>query len=73
MSYQTTDELPVLVVDDYQQLTEEYLKNTLREFSKVDYNLDKLNIDYWIKDINSIKNNSSEVSTLFLSELSFQK
>lgn len=73
ISYQTTDELPVLVVDDYKQLTEEYLKNTLREFSKVDYNLDKLNIDYWIKDINSIKNNSSEVSTLFLSELSFQK
>jgi hypothetical protein len=44
-------DLPILFVDNWNDLTEEYLENKYDEIMSKDYNLEKLKIDYWIQFI----------------------
>jgi hypothetical protein len=41
-------DLPILFVDDWDDLSEEYLNSKYDEIMEKDYNLDKLKINYWI-------------------------
>jgi len=41
------EDLPVLIVDDYSEITEEFLLTKYEEMSEKTYNFDKLYINYW--------------------------
>ena len=45
---------PVIIVEDWSEVTEELLQKTLVDFSTRRFNYDKLTSQYWI---NQIKNN----------------
>lgn len=45
------DELPVLIVNEYYDINEDLLNNTLIEFSKKTFNYEKLKMTYWINEI----------------------
>ncbi|AGE48340.1 exostosin [Paramecium bursaria Chlorella virus AN69C] len=47
---QFTD-LPILFVDDWENITEEFLNEQYEIIMNKDYNLDKLKIDYWYQQI----------------------
>ena len=40
-------DLPVVFVDDWNQVTEEFLKHKLEEMKKTSYNMEKLKFSYW--------------------------
>jgi hypothetical protein len=46
------DDLPVLIVKDWKDITEDMLKNTIELFSKQDFKMEKLTLDYWKNLIN---------------------
>lgn len=48
------EELPVLIVDDWTQITEELLTNTIERFKTRDFNLNKLLLSYWVKKISTV-------------------
>lgn len=48
-------DLPVLIVDDYTQITEDFLKKKYVEFSLKTYNFEKLYMEYWENLIKSFK------------------
>jgi len=48
-------DLPILLVDDWNEITEEFLLEKLEEFSKKRFNLKKTYGTYWINEINSYK------------------
>lgn len=50
-------ELPVLFINDYNEVTEDFLNYKYEEFKYKNYNLDKLYIKYWDSKINSKKLN----------------
>lgn len=52
------DDLPVLIVDSWDDISEEFLKEKLDEIESKEYNLNKLNFDYWQNLIFSYKNKS---------------
>jgi FkbM family methyltransferase len=43
------EDLPVLNVNDWSEITEELLNKTIQEFSKKSFNYDKLSLSYWTK------------------------
>ena len=45
------NDLPILFVDNYVNITVEYLNEKYKEFQNKQFNLDKLSIDYWKKKI----------------------
>ena len=47
------DNLPVLIVNNWYEVNEELLRNTIEEFKIKEFNYDKLKLEYWI---NKIKN-----------------
>lgn len=47
------EDLPILIVDEWTDINETLLKNTVDEFSKKDFNYKKLKMDYWINQIQS--------------------
>lgn len=47
------DDLPVLIVDEYYDINEDLLNNTLTEFSKKIFNYEKLKMSYWINQVYS--------------------
>lgn len=47
MSY--FNELPILFVDDYMCVTEDYLNKKYEEFSKTTFNTEKMDLSYWKK------------------------
>ncbi len=49
------EDLPVLIVNSWSEVTEEYLLEKYATISKKDYNLDKLFIDYWASKIQSLQ------------------
>jgi len=49
------EELPVLIVKSWSDITKELLENTVKEYSTKQFNLDKLKLNYWINKINSLK------------------
>jgi hypothetical protein len=49
------DDLPVLVVDKWSDVTEELLRETVAEFSRKTFAMEKLTLGYWIQTIQSYK------------------
>jgi hypothetical protein len=49
------DGLPVLIVKNWTEVTQELLKNTYEKMSKQTYRLEKLTLDYWLKMIDEYK------------------
>ncbi len=47
------DELPVLIVEDWENISNELLKETVDKFKNTKFNYDKLNLEYWLKLIKS--------------------
>jgi hypothetical protein len=50
------EELPVLILKDWSELTQELLENTINEFKNRKFNYEKLTLKYWMDKINSYKN-----------------
>ena len=48
-SLNTLKDLPVLFVNDYEEINLELLKKTQEKFKTQDFNLEKLNLDWWLK------------------------
>lgn len=48
-------DMPVIIVDDYNIVTEDYLNNKYEEMKNKKYNLEKLYMRYWVNLINSKK------------------
>ena len=48
-------DLPVLIIHDWNVITEDYLNQKYIEISRKKYNLKKLGMEYWIKKINNLK------------------
>lgn len=49
--YESFTDLPILIVDDWKELTAEYLENKYSEITSKEWNYDKLKISYWEKYI----------------------
>lgn len=47
------EELPVLVVEEWSDISQELLTKTLEDFSTRQFNYEKLTMDYWINLVNS--------------------
>ena len=47
------EDLPVLIVNDWREINQELLNNTIKKFKTTHFNYDKLKLEYWI---NKIKN-----------------
>ena len=47
------EDLPILLVNEWDDINETLLKDTLAEFSNKKFNYEKLTMDYWIKLVNS--------------------
>lgn len=45
------EDLPVLIVDSFKNINEEFLNNKFQEFSNKNFNMEKLKIDWWIQKI----------------------
>lgn len=50
------DDLPVLLIDSWNEISEEFLLRTFNEMKHKDYNFYKLDINYWLEFINTAKN-----------------
>lgn len=49
------EDLPILIVKDWTEVTEEFLEKKYEEMSKKEYNLEKLTLKYWSDLINSYR------------------
>lgn len=47
--------LPVLIIQEWSEVTEEFLEKKYKEFSEQSFNLEKLFMDYWAKEIDASK------------------
>jgi hypothetical protein len=47
--------LPVLIVDNWSEVTSELLDDTVAQFKNMNFNYDKLKLQYWTDKINSYK------------------
>ena len=61
-TYKCTENLPVLVVKSFQDINEQLLLDTLKEFDEKEFKFDKLKVDYWLDKIRLDTLNSNEVS-----------
>lgn len=52
------EDLPVLIVKDWSDVTKDLLTKTLEEFDKRSWNLDKLTLEYWVKLIKNMSASS---------------
>jgi hypothetical protein len=48
-------DLPVLIVEDWNLLTQELLEETIKKYSTINFNYEKLTLKYWMDLINSHK------------------
>lgn len=59
-------DLPVLIVQDWEDITEEFLNSAWNEMSLKKYNLEKMDIQYWHQRIAQKKNNIRVIFTAAL-------
>ena len=59
-TFSTSQELPIIFVDSYEEITEKKLLEFYNSLEKDEINFSKLNIDYWIKQIKSKRLNRNE-------------
>lgn len=52
------EDLPVLIIQDWKEITEEFLLQKYEEMQKKEYNLQKLGVQYWYELISSFKASS---------------
>ena len=45
------EELPVLIVNNWKEITEELLNSTIEKFKNLSFNYDKLLLKYWVEKI----------------------
>lgn len=45
------DELPVLIVDKWEDITQDLLDKTITEFREKEFNYDKLTLKYWVDEV----------------------
>jgi len=50
-------DLPILIIDDWKQITEAFLNKKYKEIQTKEYNMEKLFASYWFDKINQIRNN----------------
>ncbi len=58
-------DLPVLIVNDWNEITEDFLKDKYSELSKKKFNIEKIYIQYWLNLIDSYKKRSQKSSYFF--------
>jgi len=73
ISYKTTEDLPVLCVDSFEEITEDYLYEALEKIKKGKFNYDKLSTTFWMNIISSPKIESKENQYIKLSFIYFYK
>ena len=73
ISYKTTKDLPVLYVDSYEEITEDYLNEALEKINEGKFNYDKLSTTFWMNIISSPKIESKENQYIKLSFIYFYK
>ena len=49
------DGLPVLLIDDWQEVTPEFLEKKYEEMTHKKYNMERLFADYWLQQIQYIQ------------------
>lgn len=49
-------DLPILIVEEWSDITEDLLNNTILKFKNLTFNYDKLLLSYWIRQIRSFSN-----------------
>lgn len=49
------EKLPVLIVKDWSEVTQALLDSTVEEFSKKEFDMDRLLLSYWVNEINKHK------------------
>ena len=49
------NDLPILIVKEWSDVTQELLNKTIEEYKTKQFNLEKLKLNYWIKKINNYK------------------
>ena len=47
-------DLPVLILDDWDQLNQELMETTIKEFKNMNFNMEKITLKYWVDKINNI-------------------
>jgi hypothetical protein len=47
------EDLPVLIVNDWNEVTQELLDNTIQVFKTKEFKYEKLQLNYWVKQINN--------------------
>jgi hypothetical protein len=50
------EDLPVLIVRDWREVSRELLDKTINDFKNRNFNYEKLKLDFWVNKINSYKN-----------------
>jgi hypothetical protein len=50
------DDLPVVIVNEWNEVNEQFLQKIITSFSEKQFNLNKLTMNYWIEKINDMKN-----------------
>jgi len=48
------EDLPVLIVNNWSDITQELLENTIQDFETKTFNYDKIKLNYWVSKINNI-------------------
>lgn len=56
IAYEQFADLPILFVDDYSEITEQYLNEQYSKIMSTFWNMDKLNMTYWKNKINTVTN-----------------
>jgi len=47
-------DLPVLIVNDWGEITQELLNKTIEKFKNTEFNLEKITLKYWVDKIKSL-------------------
>ncbi len=68
-SNNSTKDLPVLILKNFNQINEELLNQKFEEFDKKMFNTNKLDIDYWIQEINKNKLDSRNYTKIKITTL----
>ena len=45
------DGLPVLIVNDWREVNQQLLNETISNFKEINFNFDKINLSYWVNQI----------------------
>ena len=60
VTYKSVKDLPILFVDDYEDITYELLEQFLKNLDINKFNIEKLDLNYWIDEINAFSIDSNE-------------